>query len=62
MDRAVEEAREIEAYDYMIINDDLDESVEEVHRLIDGQHNKISRNLDFIEQIRKEITEFAKGE
>ena len=46
----------------MIINDDLEESVEEVHRLIDSQHNKISRNLDFVEQIRDEIKTFAKGE
>ena len=45
-----------------IINDDLEESVEEVHRLIDSQHNKISRNLDFVEQIRDEIKTFAKGE
>lgn len=60
--RAVEESAEIEAYDYMIINDDLEESMEQVHSLIDGQHNKISRNLDFIEQIREEITEFSKGE
>jgi guanylate kinase len=36
--------------------------VEEVHSLIEGQHNKISRNLDFIEQIRQEIKEFAKGD
>ena len=60
--RAVEESAGVEKYDYMIINDDLEESVEEVHRLIDSQHNKISRNLDFVEQIRDEIKTFAKGE
>lgn len=60
--RAVEEAAEVWKYDYMIINDDLDESVEAVHHLIDGQHNKISRNLDFIQQIQKELTELEKGE
>lgn len=62
LNRAVEEAQQIEEYDYMVINDDLDESVEEVHRLIDGQHNKINRNLEFIRQIREEITQLMKGE
>lgn len=60
--RAAEEAVGVEQYDYMIINDDLEQSVEEVHYLIDSQHNKISRNLDFVEQIRTEIMALAKGE
>ncbi|MDO4323631.1 MAG: guanylate kinase [Lachnospiraceae bacterium] len=62
LQRAVEESEGVEAYDYMIINDDLEKSVETVHCLIDSQHNKISRNLDFVEQIRNEIKIFAKGE
>ncbi len=62
LERAVEESDGVEEYDYMIINDDLEQSVEAVHNLIDSQHNKISRNLDFVEQIRKEIKMFAKGE
>ncbi|MCI8317392.1 MAG: guanylate kinase [Lachnospiraceae bacterium] len=60
--RAVEEAAGAVQYDYMIINDDLEQSVEEVHYLIDSQHNKISRNLDFVEQVRKELITFSKGE
>lgn len=62
MERAVEESEGVEAYDYMIINDDLDEAVEELHSLIESQHNKINRNPDFIAQIRNEIRAFAKGE
>lgn len=60
--RAVEEADGAVQYDYMIINDDLEQSVEEVHYLIDSQHNKISRNLDFVEQVREELITFSKGE
>lgn len=60
--RAVEEAQDVEQYDYMIINDDLEKSVEEMHRLIDSQHNMINRNLDFVKQIRDDLTQFAKGE
>lgn len=62
LERAVEEAKGAWQYDYMVINDELERSVEEVHHLIDSQHNKISRNLDFLEQIQKEIKAFAKGE
>lgn len=60
--RAVQEAEGVEQYDYMIINDVLDESVEKLHYLIESQHYKINRNLDFIEQIRSEVRVFAKGE
>lgn len=60
--RAAEEAQDVEKYDYMIINDDLEESVEKLHCLIESQHNKMNRNLKFVEQIRREITELAKGE
>ena len=60
--RAAEESAGVEEYEYMIINDDLDQSVEEVHRLIDSQHNKINRNLDFVDQIRKELSICVKGE
>ena len=60
--RAVEEAREIEAYDYMVVNDELEQSVEAIHHLIDSQHNLITRNLDFVETVREELKAFAKGE
>lgn len=60
--RAVEESVQVDEYDYMVINDDLDESVEQVHRLIDSQHYKINRNLEFVRRIQEEVKEFAKGE
>lgn len=60
--RAAEESDGVEKYDYMIINDDLETSVEELHHLIESQHYKISRNLEFVQQIREEIKTFAKGE
>lgn len=60
--RAVEESEEVGKYDFMIINDDLEESVEEVHRLIMSQHNLINRNMGFVERIREELKVIAKGE
>ncbi|MGN0335066.1 MAG: guanylate kinase [Lachnospiraceae bacterium] len=60
--RAAEESQGIENYDYLIVNDDLDECVNEVHRVICSEHNKISRRLDDIEQLREQLKEFSKGE
>ncbi len=60
--RAVEESEGIEEYDYMIVNDDLDQSVELMHSLIEAQHNKINRNLDFVGQIQREVRALVKGE
>ena len=60
--RAAEESEGIEEYDYLVVNDDLDACVEEIHGIIEGEHRKIGRNKEFIGQIRKELNAFAKGE
>ena len=60
--RAAEESEGIEQYDYIIVNDDLEQSMELMHHLIESQHNKTDRNLAFIHQIQEEVREFVKGE
>ena len=55
--RAKEESVGIEKYDYLVVNDDLDECVESVHDIITAAHNTPSRNLDFINTIRNELNE-----
>lgn len=62
LSRAVEEAEGIENYDYLIVNDDLDEAVREAHEIIQGEHSRISRNIDAIEAMRKDLKRFSKGE
>ncbi|NLL80206.1 MAG: guanylate kinase [Clostridiales bacterium] len=62
MRRAVEEAQGIEKYDYIVVNDKLEECVEELHGIIKAVHNTADRNLLWIEQIRKELEELSKGE
>ena len=57
MKRAVEESEGVEAYDYLIINDDLETCVKEMHHVIQSEHNKVSRCNAMIEQIRKELQE-----
>ena len=60
LSRAVEEAEGIESYDYFVINDDLDACVEEVHELIQGEHRRVSRSMELIDEIREELKEFYK--
>lgn len=60
LSRAVEEAQGIEAYDYLIVNDKLDECVEEVHSIIHNEHFRVSRNLSAIYDMRHQLTAFSK--
>lgn len=53
--RATEEAEGIEEYDYIVINDNLEECVEEMHALITAAHNTPIRNQEFIDKMRKEL-------
>ena len=53
--RAIEEAEGCEAYDYLIINDDLQECVLNIHQIIQCEKNKMSQNLCVIDQIRADL-------
>jgi len=58
--RAAEEAEGMDAYEYVITNDVLAESVEELHRLIQSNSNATFRNLTKIQNMKEEIQNFAK--
>jgi guanylate kinase len=62
MQRAAQEAEGMDAYDYLIINDDLDICVREMHEIIVGEHRRTFRNKEFINQIKKELQSDVKGE
>ncbi len=62
MRRAAEEAEGILSYDYLLINDDLQTCVEEMHRIIQSEHYRTTRNTAFISQIEKELKGNVKGE
>ena len=53
--RAFDEAEGMDSYDYILVNDDVDACVEDMHELIKAQHLRVCHNLDFIEQIREEL-------
>lgn len=56
--RASEEAEGIEEYDYIVINDQLNECVQRMHALIQAAHDTPFRNEEFIENMRKELEAF----
>lgn len=62
LSRAVEEAEGIEEYDYLVVNDVLEDCVEEVHTIIQNEHARVPRNIDTINNMRKELKSFSKGE
>lgn len=55
MDRAVEEAEYMDRYDYLVINDDLDTCVKEMHELIQAQKNRTSSRQEMIDKMKKEL-------
>ncbi len=55
--RAAEEARGVEKYDYVIVNDDLDRCVEETHRIIQMQRRRADRSMELIRRIQAELEE-----
>lgn len=57
MDRAKEECRYMEQYDYIVVNDDLETCVQNVHELIQALHYKKEQQEGFI---RKIVQEFEK--
>lgn len=62
MNRAREEAKGIESYDFLVINDDLTACVEDINHIVNAVKNTPSRNGDFIRKIREELEVLAKGE
>ena len=53
--RAAQEAEGIEAYDYILVNDKIDQCVETMHQLIQIQHLRAGENEEFITRIREEL-------
>ena len=49
-------------YDYLIINDVLEDSVNKVHNIIQCEHARTVRNNDSIKKMQEELKEYSKGE
>ena len=60
--RLSEEAVVMPDYDYLLVNDDLEQCVEAMHGIIQAERCKMRRNETFQRKIKEELKEFLKGE
>lgn len=60
MRRAAEEAEGIGQYDYIIVNDSLEDCIRETHEVINAARLTPARNRAFIEKIRNELVEISR--
>ena len=57
--RAGEESEGIEKYDYVLVNDDLEECVEELHQVICASAHSTKTQGELIERLRQELKVFG---
>ena len=62
MTRAVEESEGIDTYDYIVVNDKLEDCIAQINTIVDAAHNTPNSNVEFIDTIRKELKDLLKGE
>lgn len=60
--RAGEEACGMDTYDYILVNDDLEECVQTMHGIIRSEHCRTMRNGAFIREITEGLKVFMKGD
>ena len=60
--RARDEALYMEGYDYLLINDELDEAVDELHRIVRTEHMRCGRRSSRIARLREEIMSLSFSE
>lgn len=58
--RAGEEAKGMDQYDYILVNDTVEECVDHLHQIIVSEHSRASRNTEFIADIQQQTRAFQK--
>ena len=58
--RAGEEAKGMDQYDYILVNDTVEECVDHLHQIIVSEHSRASRNTEFIADIQEQTRAFQK--
>ena len=59
--RAVEEAEHLAKYEYIVINDDLEDCVREVNRIVETGEGGVRFDPDFKERFLRELLEIIEG-
>ena len=55
---AVDECPYMNQYDYIVVNDDLDECVDEIHRLLQSIHNAKENQQELINMITEDLKKY----
>ena len=61
MRRSLEEIEQVDKYDYILLNDDLDTCVKETHQIIQNTKYAASRNAAFLDRFNCELKELLGG-
>ncbi len=59
MRRAYEESAFVDRYDYLLVNDDLDKCVEELHMLIEASHHAPDCSMGLLKKINEQLQIYA---
>jgi guanylate kinase len=62
LEKSYTEINAIEDYDYILINDGLDETVDNLNGIIKVEHERVKRNKDLKDRLKKEFEVLLKGE
>ena len=62
LERAVQESEGIEEYDYLVVNDELETCVEEIHAIIESEHRRLRYHMELVRKVREELRGLLKGE
>ncbi len=57
--RAVEEVAFMKSYDYIVVNDDLEEAIAQLHQIISNEHSKTANCADMIRLMDQELKIFS---
>ena len=57
--RAAQEAEGVDEYDYLLVNDQLEDAVDRLHNIIQSEHFAMRRNLGFIHEIQAHAAKFV---
>ena len=55
--RAIDEAPIMDKYDYIVVNDEVENCVDKIHELVDAAKHSTDRNREFIEMMKRELAE-----
>ncbi len=62
MARAVEESEGIDTYDYIVINDKLEDCIAQINTIVEAARYTPKNNEEFIDTIKAELKDLLKGE